>query len=57
MQIIVINNGANVLKVWPSTATGQIDTGGAGVGQTVAVNKMRIFYQGTDGLWYSFVSA
>ena len=56
VQITVFNNGANVLKVWPNASTAQIDTGGAGVGKTVAVNKMTIFTQGTEGLWYSVTS-
>lgn len=56
VMIAVVNNGANTLKVWPNVSTGQIDTGGAGVGQTIAANKMRIFWQGAAGLWYSFVS-
>jgi hypothetical protein len=56
VMIAVVNNGANVLRVFPNVSTGQIDTGGAGTAQTVAVNKMRIFWQGNAGLWYSFVS-
>lgn len=56
VMIAVVNNGANTLKVWPNVSTGQIDTGGAGAGQTIAANKMRIFWQGGAGLWYSFVS-
>lgn len=57
VQIAIVNNGAgNGLKVWPSSATGQIDTGGAGVGKAVAQNKMTIFTQGADGLWYTSTS-
>lgn len=56
VMIAVVNNGANTLRVFPNVSTGQIDTGGAGTAQTVAANKMRIFWQGSAGLWYSFVS-
>lgn len=56
VMIAVVNNGANTLRVFPNVSTGQIDTGGAGTAQTVAANKMRFFWQGSAGLWYSFVS-
>lgn len=56
ISISVVNGGANTLKVWPNVSTGQIDTGGAGVGKTVAANKMATFQQGADGLWYSVTS-
>jgi hypothetical protein len=56
VQISIVNGGANTLKVWPSTSTGQIDTAGAGVGKTVAANKMMTATQGADGLWYSTTS-
>lgn len=56
VQISVVNGGANTLKVWPNVSTGQIDTAGAGVGKTVAANKMATFTQGADGLWYSVTS-
>jgi hypothetical protein len=56
VQVIVVNGGANTLKVWPNVSTGQIDTAGAGTGKTVAANKMAIFTQGADGLWYSVTS-
>ncbi len=56
IQITVVNNGANTLKVWPNVSTGQIDTGGAGVGKTLAANKMMNLQQGADGLWYSTTS-
>lgn len=57
ISISVVNaGGGNNLKVWPNVSTGQIDTGGAGVGKTVAQNKMTTFQQGADGLWYSVTS-
>jgi hypothetical protein len=56
VNITVVNGGANTLKVWPNVSTGQIDTAGAGVGKTVAANKMATFQQGADGLWYSVTS-
>lgn len=56
VSITIVNGGANTLKVWPNSATAQIDTGGAGVGKTVAANKMATFQQGADGLWYSVTS-
>jgi hypothetical protein len=57
VQIAVVNAGAgNNLKVWPNCSTCQIDTGGNGVGKTVAQNKMMILTQGSDGLWYSATS-
>ena len=56
VNISIVNGGANTLKVWPNSATAQIDTGGAGVGKTVAANKMATFQQGADGLWYSVTS-
>jgi hypothetical protein len=56
VMIAVINGGANTLRVFPNVSTGQIDTGGAGTSQTIAANKMRMFWQGAPGLWYIFVS-
>lgn len=56
VQIIVVNGGANTLRVWPNASTAQIDTAGAGTSKTVAANKMAIFTQGADGLWYSLTS-
>jgi hypothetical protein len=56
IQISIVNNGAQVLKVWPDASTGQIDTAGAGVGKTLAVNKMMVLTKGADGLWYSLTS-
>lgn len=56
VMIAVINNGANTLRVFPNVSTGQIDTGGAGTSQTIAANKMRVFWQGSAGLWYSLLS-
>lgn len=56
VQITVVNNGANTLRVWPNISTGQIDTGGAGTSKTLAANKMMILTQGTAGLWYSVTS-
>jgi len=56
VMIAVINNGANTLRVFPNISTGQIDTGGAGTSQTIAANKMRVFWQGSAGLWYSLLS-
>lgn len=56
VKITVINNGANVLRVYPNVSTGQIDTGGAGTPKTLAVNKMMTLTQGSDGLWYSVTS-
>ena len=56
VQITVVNGGANTLRVWPNASTAQIDTAGAGISKTVAANKMTIFTQGADGLWYSVTS-
>lgn len=54
--INVVNGGANTLRVFPNSATAQIDTAGAGTPKTVAANKMATFQQGADNLWYSVTS-
>ncbi len=57
VQIVVVNGTATSLNVFPNVSTGKIDNGSAGAAVAVAANKMRIFTQGADGLWYSIVSS
>lgn len=56
VQVTVVNNGANTLRVYPNVSTGQIDTAGAGTPKTLAANRMMILTQGQQGLWYSVTS-
>jgi hypothetical protein len=56
VQVTIVNNGANTLRVYPNVSTGQIDTGGAGTPKTLAANKMMTLTQGQQGLWYSVTS-
>lgn len=55
--IVVINNGANAMNVFPATATGTINGGGAGAAKSLAVTdfgtRSRVFVaQGAD-VWFS----
>lgn len=56
VQLTIVNNGANTMRVFPDASTSQIDTAGAGTAKTLAANKMMIVTKGADGLWYSVTS-
>lgn len=56
VQLTIVNNGANTMRVFPDISTSQIDTGGAGTSKTIAANKMMTVTKGADGLWYSLTS-
>lgn len=55
--ISVFNQGGNTVLVYPNTATGKVQGGGAGAGFSVANNKSATFvYMGSD-LWAATLSA
>lgn len=56
VQLSVVNNGANTMRIFPDASTSQIDTAGAGTAKTLVANKMLILTKGADGLWYSHLS-
>jgi hypothetical protein len=52
--IVVVNNGASTLKVYPPSATGAINAGSAGAAVSIATTKTGIFFPTGDGT-YAFV--
>jgi hypothetical protein len=56
-SFIVVNHGAQTLKIYPGTSAGKIANGSAGVAFSVASNKTATFsYLGSDN-WAASLSA
>lgn len=53
IMIIVINAGANPMRVYPNSATGTINALGAGNPIVIAANARVMFVQADDGVWYT----
>ena len=56
-SFIIVNHGANTLKVYPATSTGTVANGAAGAALSVAASKTAYFtFLGSDN-WAASVSA
>lgn len=53
--VVVVNNGANTLKVYPPSSSGSINAGSAGAAVSLATTKAGVFYPTGNGT-YAFIA-